>query len=586
MLNELINEAQTHTKVLDLHHAGPFFTLAIIIIVGMSCGFITKRLRLPSMTGQIIGGIIIGRAGFDLFGVEPLHSLAPITDFAMGLIAVTIGGHLTWHRLRNAGHRLVLLFLCEAIVTPLIVLTVFLILGLPWTHGFLFAAVAIATAPATIVALVKETRARGTFVKTLIAAVALNNLACIIMFEIARVFAATRAEGSTFANGLSRAALGLFAAILIGASIGVAMHLVAARTLGRERLATAATISLLLAVGLANFLAISPLLTCLSLGFVQTNLTPEKTRLLDSMFEDFEPGILAVFFTLAGMHIVLDQASIVVTLALLYFLTRLLGKLLSARLAMKLARSTKAIRRYLGPALIPQAGVAVGLVVILQEDPTFASISGLFGAVVLMAVTINELVGPVMTRWSLAKSGDIGQDRSRLLDFLQEENIITNLNAANMAEAIERLVALLVRSHRLIKVDEKELRKMVMMREAEVSTCIGGGLAIPHGELAGCKQMYGVMGLSSKGMAIETPDGEPIHCIVLLATPPDQRRRHLEVLAAIAQTIGFDPEIKQRLFHAKSPAHAHEILHDSDALSFNYYLDEENDQAMASNHAS
>ena len=561
----------------DFHRASAFLTLAVVIIVGMAAGGLARRVRLPSMTGQIVGGLVIGQAGMNLFGEHALHGLSPVTDFALGLIAVTVGGHLNWQRMRNAGRRLLVLFLAEATITPLIVISSVVWLGgVSWTNATLYGTVAIATAPATIVALVKETRSRGVFVKTLVGAVALNNLACIFLFEVARAFVASHEEGSSIVAELWGPTLVLLVAAIIGGGIGLAMHWAVGRTVGRERRATAGVVALLLAVGLAYFFAASPLLTCLFLGVVQTNLTPERTRLVDAVFDDFEPLIMAVFFTLAGMHLTLNRFALLGFLTLVMFFGRAMGKTLASAVAMRLAGATQPLRRYLGLALVPQAGVAVGLVLLIQEDPTFDRIADLFTGVVLTTVTLNELVGPVLTRQALRRSGEIGTDRSRLLDFLQEENIETGLVARSKEEAIGKLVNLLVRSHGLgHAVDEARLLQAVLAREADVSTCFGGGLAIPHGELPECQEMFGVMGISRDGLDFETPDQQPVHCMVLLATPPEQRQRHLEVLAALAQTIGLDPEIKHRLFNAESAAHAYDVLHAKDAVGFNRYLDEE-----------
>jgi PTS system fructose-specific IIC component len=559
----------------DFHRAGTFLTLAVVILVGILTGAAARRLRLPSMTGQILGGLVIGRAGLDLFGEGALHALTPLTDFALGLIAVTVGGHLTWQRMRNAGRRLLLLFLAEVTVTPAIVtLAIVYLGGVEWTTATLYAAIAIATAPATIIGLVKETRSRGVFVKTLVGAVALNNMACIFLFEVARAFVASHEAGSSIVHELWSPTRVLLVAAVIGGGIGVAMHFTAAKTARRERLAMASVLALLLAVGLAYYFAASPLLTCLFLGVAQTNLTPQKTRLVDSVFDDFEPLIMAVFFTLAGMHLTVHHFALLGLLSLVMFVARGVGKVLAAGLAMKIARATAPLRRYLGLALLPQAGVAVGLVLLIQDDPTFGRLADLFTGVVLSTVTANELLGPLLTRLALRHSGELGTDRSRLLDFLQEENIVTDLVAPSKEAAIASLVNLLIRSHRLgQEVDEYKLLRAVLDREANVSTCVGGGLAIPHGDLPECKQMVGVMGLSRKGLPFEAPDGEPVHCIVLLATPPEERQRHLEVLAALTSAIGLDPSIKTQLFNAESPAHAYGVLHTGESIRFNRYLD-------------
>lgn len=440
----------------------------------------------------------------------------------------------------------------------------------------LLATTSIATAPATIIALVKETRSKGVFVKTLIAAVALNNMACIILFEIARAFLRPGAAGgSNIVESMLQPATQLVGAMLIGGLMGLGVELIGRVTVRRQLLATAAIAALLLASGLATLYGFSPLLACLVIGLVQTNLSPSREKLVYTAFEDFDPVILSIFFTLAGMHLKLEHLETVGLIAALFFVGRFCGKVLAADLAMRLAGATENVRRNLGVALIPQAGVAVGLVILIQEDPGFASIADTFAAVVLSVVTISEIVGPILTRRSLARCGEIDMDRSRLIDFIQEHDIITELEAETKEEAIRKLIDVFVRTHRLSEAEQAAFLQSVLDREEQMSTCLGGGLAIPHGELQEREGIIGIMGLSRRGLNFETPDGKPVHCMVLLATPPDQRQRHLEVLAALARHIGTNPEVQRSLFNASSPAHAYEIIHHGEAaLDFNYFLEE------------
>ena len=90
--------------------------------------------------------------------------------------------------------------------------------------------------------------------------------------------------------------------------------------------------------------------------------------------------------------------------------------------------------------------------------------------------------------------------------------------------------------------------------------------------------MVGVMGISSDGLPFETPDGELVHCMVLLGTASAERDRHLQVLAALARTIGVDPVFQAELFHAGSAAHASDLLHGEESHHFNYFLDDEDEQ--------
>ena len=114
-------------------------------------------------------------------------------------------------------------------------------------------------------------------------------------------------------------------------------------------------------------------------------------------------------------------------------------------------------------------------------------------------------------------------------------------------------------------------------REERGSTCLGEGLAIPHAQLDVSEAIVGAMGISSPGLRdIPTPDGHPLHCMVLLVTPATERDRHLEVLSALARAIGADRTIQQQLYHVDSPAHAYELLNaDEQSEECNYYLEAE-----------
>ena len=553
--------------------------LAVILVAGVASGLAVRRLHLPAVTGQIVVGILLGPV-LHVFDHETVRSLEPMTAFALGLMAVAVGSHLHLRRLHNAKTRLSLLFVLEATVTPVLVfITVMLVPDTEWTMALLLCAIAVSTAPATILAIVKETRSKGVFVKTLIAAVALNNIAAIALFEVAHAVTADALNANIDHSPIAIAlhtlqTIGL--SIALGTVVGLLLIWATRNVVRSDRLASLSIIAILLTAGLASqFELFSTLLSCMTLGVILANLTPDKEEIGHKVFENFEHAIFAVFFTLAGMELNFDYVVPGGLLALLVFGARFAGKQIAATTAMRAANATVGLRRYLGIALTPQAGLAVGLMLLVTEDPNFDSIRNLFLAVVLTLVTLNELIGPVLTRIALIKSGDAGQDRARLIDFLHEENITTELQAETQEEAIEQLVDLLVRSNDL-KVDKKVLFDSVLECEGEASTLLGDGLAIPHGDIEEGRKIVGAMGISRPGLPFPTPDDHPVHCMILLATPPSERTHHLEVLTAFARTIGADRGVQQQLFHAHSPAHAYEILHaEEHAEDFNAYLDDE-----------
>ena len=445
-----------------------------------------------------------------------------------------------------------------------------------WTTGLLLATIAISTAPATILAIVKETRSKGVFVKTLVAAVALNNIACILLFELAHsasLASLTSASGPGLGSLLEPLRqLGL--ALLLGGGVGLSLVIVTRHVVRSDRLATFSLIAILLTAGLAPYIGASALLSCLVLGVALANLSPDKEEIGHAVFDNFETAILAIFFTLAGMELNFDYIGGAGVLALTIFGARAVGKLISADMAMRAAGATDRVRNNLGLALLPQAGLAVGLMLLVTDDPRFPEeVRGMILALVLTVVTLNELVGPLMTRLALIRSGDFGKDRPRIIDFIHEEHIVTDFEAATMQEAIEKLTDVLIRTNHL-QADRESVLASALKREEHGSTCLGHGLAVPHASLEEGDSIVGAVGISVKGLTFDTPVGEHVHCMVLIATPPSQRDHRLEVMAAFATAILSDRGIEQQLYHAKSPAHAYELLHHDEAEDFNQFLED------------
>ena len=285
--------------------ANPILTLSVVLVAGVGFGALAKRFHLPTVTGQILVGILIGPAVIGVFRFETIHDLEPIIDFALGLMAVDVGSHLSLRRLGNAKRRLALLLVLEATITPALVFLGVRLAGTSWYMSHLLAAIAISTAPATILSIVKETRSKGVFVKTLVAAVALNNLICILAFELAHTVAGVAVGGGSQALSTILLApfLELVLAMLLGCGAGLALVIATRGIVRQDRLTAASIIAILLTIGIAQHYDISVLLSCLFLGVVLANLTPEKEEIGHEVFENFEYAIYAVFFTVAGMEL-------------------------------------------------------------------------------------------------------------------------------------------------------------------------------------------------------------------------------------------------------------------------------------------
>jgi len=565
---------------LPLPADNPLFTLAVLLAFGALCGQMAKRIGLPSVTGQILAGILLGPSVFHVFGHDAAVGLRPIIHFALGLIAVDVGTHLHFPKLRNSFSRLGILLLLEATLTPLLVYSALVFIGRQdWTIGALFATLAIATAPATVMAIVKETRSRGVYARTLVAAVALNNIACITLFEMAYSAVHTTMDpGSGTSSGavLLAPLVQLGGAMLIGSVVGAGLVLFTRHVIKAEAVTTVSIIAIFLTTGIADLLGFSHLLACLFLGVTMMNLAPQKEEIGHRVFANFEPAVLAIFFTLAGFELDFGYLAQGWFLVALFVVARMLGKVFSGLLAMRMAKGTQNVRRYLGLGLIPQAGVAVGLLLKLGEDPVFNEVSQMILAVGVTAVAINEIIGPLTTRLGLHRSGNAGMDRARLIDFIHEENIVTDFHAETKEDALRQLIDLMVASHG-VEMVKKDFHQEVMDREKIMSTCLGRGLSMPSGTLEGEGQLVGVMAISRQGLGFKTPDGLPIQCMVLMAATRDQMSRYHEAQAVLARTLTADWSLRIQLYNSRTPAHVYEILHAEDFSDFNYFLDHPGD---------
>jgi len=160
-----------------------------------------------------------------------------------------------------------------------------------------------------------------------------------------------------------------------------------------------------------------------------------------------------------------------------------------------------------------------------------------------------------------------------LLDFLQEQRIMTDMTATNREEVIRSLSALLFSTSSL-SISQEEFVQRVLQRDQDETTCLGKSLMIPHAILDEGDEIKGVLGISSKGIDLGAPDGRAVHAVLLLATPQSDRHRHLEVLAAFATAITRDTNFREQLYHARSAAHAYDILHHDDQEDLNYFLED------------
>ena len=569
----------------------PLYHLAIVIVAGIVGGELLALARLPRVTGWIATGILL-RGTADWHGqvtglsAETTLQMRPLMNFVLGYIAFTVGAALHFAGLRNAGRRVGLLLVGEAIVTPLVVLALLWSVGrwlapegLSLQAAVLLAAIAIAGAPGTTVLVIQEARARGILTRTLLGSIALIDMVAVGLFVFSANYLAAIADGGQTWQEASPAALATvgreFATALAVAAAAAAVALGLIRTIISPAFLGPTMVAVILGTwGGATGLAASGILACTLAGILVSNLRHDAVSSTQAYLHAIGGILFTAFYTLAGMNIDLGLVVKVAGLVMVFVVARFIGKYAGGYAAMSLAGAPRRVRTALGLSLIPHGGVAVGLLLMVQTDPALADVAETVTAVGLAAITINQLVGPSVLRHALARAREVGKGAPRLLDFLDESHILVGLTGGTKEEVIQALVSRLYAAPRPPKISRGEFLEKVFEREAVASTVLGEGLMIPHAMLDEGQTITGVLGISSAGIDLDAPDDRPVHAVLLLATPQADRKRHLEVLAAFARAITRDTNLREQLYHARSAAHAYDVLHAEDAEEINYFLDE------------
>ncbi len=397
----LLNQTNDTTIIL--------LSLSLILIAGFLLTRITKLAKLPNVTGYIIAGILIGPYALNLIPRGMVQGMGFINDIALSFIAFDVGRFFKKEVFKETGTGIILITLLESLVPGvLITLSIRSIFHLDWNFCLLLGAIATATAPASTMVTIRQYHARGDFVNILLQIVAFDDAVCLIAFSaVAAVINAGGGAGVS-ARELVLPIIYNIGALILGFAGGVLLSkLMTPQRSEDNRLIL--TISLLLGIaGLCAAADVSPLLACMVLGAAYINLTDDCE--LYKQVNKFTPPILSMFFVVSGMSLDIGSFKTAGAIGVVYFIVRIAGKYLGAYLGCAWAKTTDKVRDYLGLALIPQAGVAIGLA-FLGRRMLPAATGNMLLTIILSSSVLYELIGPVCAKIALIRSGSIEKQK-------------------------------------------------------------------------------------------------------------------------------------------------------------------------------
>ena len=407
--------------------------LSVILFAGFILTRLTNTLNLPKVSGYILAGIVIGPYCMNLIPGGFISHMGFISDLALAFIAFDVGKFFKREVISEAGPSVILITLFETLLAGfLVTVSVQYVFHVGWPFALVMGAIATATAPASTMMTINQYHARGVFVDTLLQVVALDNVVCLLTFSIVSAIANSDNNGTLVPSDILLPLGFNLLAMILGLFCGYFLSRLLIPTRSKDNRLILAIALLLGLTGLCAAMDISPLLSCMVFGAAYINFTEDKK--LFRQINNFTPPVMSIFFILSGMNLDVSALSTIGAIGVLYFLVRIIGKYLGTFFAGTLLKSDPKTRNYLGLALIPQAGVAIGLAFLGQRilPPTMGN---MLLTIILASSVLYEMIGPVSAKIALIRSGSI--DPAMLADpgYEQEPEESSSLPAPSPAFA-------------------------------------------------------------------------------------------------------------------------------------------------------
>lgn len=378
--------------------------LGIISITSIIVARLLKKLKLPSVTGYLLAGLLIGPSVLGIITDNYVQELSFLSDLALGLIAFHIGESFEIRQIKKMAKSVITITFFQAFITVIVVLIALLAFTKDFAFSIVIAAISAATAPAATIMVIKEYKAKGNLTDTLISVVALDDLVCILLFSIATAIAQITLSGSmSVMQAIVPPFIEVFGSFLVGGIIGFAISYFVNRKANQELITLLPMTLIILAVGISIKFNLSSLLTCVTVGAVVANISPISNKIFDNI-EFLSTHIYLLFFTLSGMSLDLGVIKGLGIIGLIYIIARSFGKISGAYIGGVVTKAEPKIKNYLGFGLLPQAGVAIGLATISAS--TFPTMGTKILNLIMAAVFVYELFGPILTKYILIKVGE------------------------------------------------------------------------------------------------------------------------------------------------------------------------------------
>lgn len=392
--------------------------LSVLFFIAYINKIMSPKLKIPEVTGYVLIGVIASfisslffeRNIFD----SVLDSLDIISSIALSIIGFSIGIELKWSTIKKLGSSIFYIVFLETFITFILVFFAMRFFNFEVYTSLLMGAVASATAPGATVAVIKQYKAKGPLTSSILAVVGIDDAFALSIYVVAASVAKSILKGealnivSTFIKVLSSISL----SVIIGLIVALIYLFILKKTKDTDTIEILLIACLFSLLGLSEVIHISELLTVMTFGAVITNFSKVVTNKSESIVNKFTNLLVGSFFITGGAHLDTRVIFSVFSIGLVYFIVRMLGKILGATCGAYLGKAPKDVKKYIGFTLLPQVGVGLALAIAIRKDfpnvVTKGQDLGYFIFNILLFTTlITEFVGPMLTKNVLIKVKEI-----------------------------------------------------------------------------------------------------------------------------------------------------------------------------------
>lgn len=370
-----------------------------LFLVGLLADLVGRRTFLPRVTLLLLSGLAIGSAGLSLLPTGFVNQWFPaLTTIALSLIGFLLGQQLSIPALKKRGSMVVRISVCKVTGATVFVGAALIIFGVNPVVALLLAGIAPATAPASIFDLVHESGIKGEFPETLLSIAAIDDVWGLLIFILMMAGSAILTGDAAVTAGVLEGLKTLVGSVVLGVALGVPMAYLTGRIRRGEPTQAEALGFVLLGAGIADALNMLPILTAMAMGVTVASLASHHDRPFDSI-QGFEWPFMILFFVLAGASLEMQALLVAGAVTVVYVLARCLGIVAGTGMGSRLVGAPRPLQKWLGVALFPQAGVAIGMALFAaQKFPEAASV---VLTVVVASTVVLETIGPVFTRLAI-----------------------------------------------------------------------------------------------------------------------------------------------------------------------------------------